>query len=182
MKNKIHKIFIAGLVILLTSICYANDIPLRIISPDQKLVSVIVPLGRDLKSKHIEEDSEYECRIDIYDSKNHRIWSKDFSSTDQDHGRGVAFESWSPDSNFFVFSTVSSGGHHPWQYFTYVFNRQNNAIICLDDLIGPVVQSKFSFSSPDVISLTVWDFNAPNAEAPEPTKKVSAALHKLIQK
>lgn len=170
-----------GIFFLLVEVSWAHGIPLGYVSPDRTLTAMVVPLGRDLGAKAVEENTEYECRVDIYDAKQHRVWSENFGSADHEHGRGVAFARWSPDSNYFVFSTVSSGGHHPWQYFTYAFDRRHHALRGLDDLVGPVVRAKFRFSSPDRISLAVWNVHAPNAEAPNPTKRVSIALHRLLR-
>jgi hypothetical protein len=176
------RVSLLGIFALWADVSYAANVPLRYVSPDRTLTAMIVPLGRDLGAKQIQDYLEYECRVDIYDAKRRRVWSEDFGSPDHDHGRGVAFACWSPDSNYFVFSTVSSGGHHPWEYFTYAFDRQHRILRVLNDLVGPVVQTKFRLSSPDIISLAVWHPDAPNAEFLKPTKHVSLALHKLLKR
>jgi hypothetical protein len=158
----------------------AGDIPLRYRSPDKGLVAVIVPTGDDLGAKSMPGDSAYECRVEIYNDKGRRLWSLDFSSPDQDHGRGVAFARWSPDSRFFVFSTTSSGGHHPWQYYTYAYSRPRNALFLLDEFMGEVLDPKFSFARPDVITLKIFDRSIKNPKEDWPSLMVSAGLQKLL--
>jgi hypothetical protein len=163
-------------------------VPLTYLSPDGKLTARIVPTGREAGAKQITNDSasghglEYECRVEIYTRQGHKLWEEDFSSPDADHGRGVAFARWSPDSNFFVFSTVSSGGHHPWQYYTYAFSRQKRHLYLLDPLLGEVVEQEFTLAAPDHLTLKVLDRKAmernPNADFPD--KKVTVELSQLL--
>lgn len=40
--------------------------------------------------------------------------------SDGNHGQIVERAAWTPDSRFFVFVTTSSGGHSPWQHWTFV--------------------------------------------------------------
>ena len=92
----------------------------------------------------------------------HKLWAEDFSFTDPDHDRGVAFARWSPDSNFFVFSAISSGGHHRWQFYIYAFRPQNWQLYLLDLLYGEVVEQEFTIAAPNhlirtVLNLTLYE-------------------------
>ncbi|MBK1881965.1 hypothetical protein JIN85_06035 [Luteolibacter pohnpeiensis] len=46
---------------------------------------------------------------------------------------------WSTDSKSIVVTTISSGGHSPWHYKTYVFSVADKRLVDADDLIGLVV-------------------------------------------
>lgn len=175
----------AVLAIAMPGLVHARDLPLRYVSPDKALTAVVTPLGRDKGETHIPDDDphlEYECRVDIYDSKHHRLWSLDLSSDDGDHGRGVVFALWSPDSQWFVFSTVSSGGHHPWQYFTYAYSRRGNGGFHIDNFMGEVIDPKFKITRPDILSIRVFDRSVDNPKEDMPSKIVSASLWKLLHK
>ncbi|MCE9610251.1 MAG: hypothetical protein K8R23_08675 [Chthoniobacter sp.] len=63
-------------------------------------------------------------------------------------GRLPAEVKWTADSKFLVFTTVSSGGHSPWHFTTYAFSVSAKKIVCLDDVIGPVVDSDFKLEGP----------------------------------
>src|SRR6266446_2273835 len=99
-------------------------------SPDQTLCAKIVSVG-----KHAPPLDE--SRVDILDKHNHLVASKSFQSSDGEHGRSVAKSSWTPNSRFFVFSTQSSGGHSPWHWPTYFFDRKLKTFKELDDTTGP---------------------------------------------
>jgi hypothetical protein len=165
---------------------WAGSIPLSYATPDGALKAIIVPTGRLAGAKEIENGSdkgdplEYECRIEIRNAKGRKVWSEDFGSPDHDHGRGVAFASWSPNGNYFVFSTVSSGGHHPWQFFTYAYSRRDNDLYLLDPMVGEVVEPQFALTAPDRISLTVFDRSAKEKDGRMPSKKVTVGLSKLL--
>ena len=75
--------------------------------------------------------------------------SKDHTSPDGQHGRSVLHADWTPDSQFFIYSTASSGGHWAWHFNTFVYVRRTNKIYELDDIIGPFVDPMFDVSEPD---------------------------------
>jgi hypothetical protein len=173
-------------VLTVAASAFATPVPLTYISPDHELKGIIVPVGRDAGAKEMNNRSdqgyllEYECRVEIYTTKGEKIWSEDFSSPDQDHGRGVVFALWSPDSNYFVFSTTSSGGHHPWQFFTYAYSRRQNKLFILDSLLGEVIKQKFRIKRPDIISLTIFDRSIKDTKDDWPSKTVKISLSKLL--
>ncbi len=162
----------------------AKDLPLTYRSPDGQLIARIVPTGRAIGAKQIDNNSdagnplEYECRVEVYTRRRHKLWVEDFSSPDADHGRGVAFARWSPDSRYFVFSTVSAGGHHPWQFYTYAFRRQNRRLYLLDPLVGEVIEQEFTLTAPAQLTLKVLDREAMqhNPSVDFPAKEVTVSL------
>ena len=86
-----------------------------------------------------------------------------------EEGRLPAKVQWTADSKFLVFTTVSSGGHSPWHFTTYVFSVSDKKIVCLDDVIGPVVDSDFKLEGPHTGTFKI-DKQLPRGEHPEPLK------------
>jgi hypothetical protein len=76
---------------------------------------------------------------------------------------------WTADSKFLVFTTESSGGHSPWHSTTYVFSVSDKKIVCLDDVIGPVVDSDFKLEGAHTGTFKI-DKKFPAGEHPEPIK------------
>lgn len=69
------------------------------------------------------------------------------------HGYRVEHAAWTPDSQFFVFSTTSSGGHQAWRFPTYFFARRDGKIHLLDAYVGPVTTPDFVVRSPHLLIL-----------------------------
>jgi hypothetical protein len=117
-------------------------------SPDQKLRACVSSVG-----KHGPPFNE--SRIEIHDVNDHVLAFKDFRSPDGEHGRNVQKNEWTPDSQFYVFSTASSGGHSPWHWQTYFYDRRTNTFKEVDDFTGPIIKRGFTLSAPDWIEVTV---------------------------
>lgn len=66
-------------------------------------------------------------------------------------GRLVAVAHWSPDSQFCVFTTISSGGHSPWQFGPYVFSTANGTFRFLGDSFYTVIDPEFHFGPPSTV-------------------------------
>ena len=86
-----------------------------------------------------------------------------------EEGRVPAKVKWTADSKFLVFTTASSGGHSPWHSTTYAFSVYAKKIVCLDDVIGPVVNSDFKLEGPHTGTFKI-DKQFPAGEHPEPLK------------
>jgi len=123
-------------------------------SPDQTLRAVIFPVGLDL---HATPDIESRVVIRANDAK--LLTSKDYSSPRGANGYYVVRARWSPDSQFFVYSMSSSGGHSPWSFPTWVYSRQKNLIISFNEIIGgnPTVSEDFNFLGPHTVTATTWE-------------------------
>jgi hypothetical protein len=80
-----------------------------------------------------------EDRLTIFRRNGALLFRKDFSSSDCEHGEGVAHGKWTPDSQFFVFNTGFTGGHQPWHRFVYVYSRRKNRLYLLENYIGCVI-------------------------------------------
>jgi hypothetical protein len=117
-------------------------------APDQKLRACVSSVG-----KHGPPFNE--SRIEIHDTTDHVLAFKDFRSPDGEHGRNVQKNEWTPDSQFYVFSTASSGGHSPWHWQTYFYDRRTNTFKEVDDFTGPIIKRDFVLSAPDWIEVIV---------------------------
>jgi hypothetical protein len=116
-------------------------------SPDHQLRACVVEVGKFPPLN--------ESRVEIRDTSGKLVASRNFGSPKGDQGRSVVHSAWTPDSNFFVFSTRSSGGHSPWHWNTYFYSRKKNDFAQLDDTIGPVIKPNFKVQAPDVVEATV---------------------------
>jgi len=123
-------------------------------SPDQALRAIVFPVGMDLHAT-----PDIESRVVIRGNEARLITSKDYSSPRGANGHCVVRAKWSPDSQFFVYSMSSSGGHSPWQFPTWVFSREKERIVSFSDLIGgnPTVSDDFSFTGPHTIKAITWE-------------------------
>src|SRR5438477_4227893 len=75
--------------------------------------------------------------------------------------RSIAHIAWSPDSQFLVFTTDSSGGHSPWHSKAFVFSVADKSFRYMDEAIGNVLNpGKFHFEPPDVAVIGVQDLDA----------------------
>jgi len=118
-------------------------------SPDHKLRACILSVG-----KHPNPPFN-ESSVEIRNMKGVVLETKDFKSSDGEHGRNVQKSTWSPNSRFFVFSTASSGGHSPWHWQTYLYDRKTNTFKEVDDFTGPIVKRNFKLTAPDWIEVYV---------------------------
>jgi hypothetical protein len=123
-------------------------------SPDKSLRALVLPVDADL---HATPDME--SRVVIRSADGKLLTSKDYSSPRGSNGYYVVRGKWSPDSQFFVFSTASSGGHSPWSFPTWVFSREKNAIVSFNKMIGdnPTTSEEFKFSGPHTVTATTWE-------------------------
>lgn len=122
-------------------------------SPDQALRASVLPTDVSLYAT-----PDMESRVVIRTSNGDTLTSKDYSSPRGTNGYYVYSAKWSPDSQFFVFSMTSSGGHSPWSYPTMVYSRQKNLIATFNDMIDgkPTLSGSFSFSGPQTVVASTW--------------------------
>jgi hypothetical protein len=147
-------------------------------SPDKGLRALVLPVEADL---HATPDME--SRVVIRSADGKLLTSKDYSSPRGANGYYVAHARWSPDSQFFVFSTASSGGHSPWSFPTWVFSREKNVIVSFNKMIGdnPTTSEEFKFSGPHTVTATTWEKPGSDNRIPvavdleEAMKKIAAS-------
>jgi hypothetical protein len=122
-----------------------------------------------------------ESRVVIRSRAGDTLTSKDHSSPRGANGYYVYGAKWSPDSQFFVYSLTSSGGHSPWSFPMMVFGRKSSRIAPLSDMIGgkPTLAGEFSFSGPHTLAATTWrEPGAPDEKVPI-TVDLQEAFEKL---
>lgn len=112
-------------------------------APDDTLQAVVTVLGRSGES-----------RIDIRERGNILV-SRNFASSDGQHGYAVQQAQWTPNSRYFVFSLSNSGGHQPWHFPTYVYSRRTNKLLSIDNQGEPVASPEFHLDNDDILKITV---------------------------
>jgi len=122
-------------------------------SPDGALRASVLPADVSL---YVTPDME--SRVVIRTAAGDTLASKDYSSSRGANGYYVYRAQWSPDSQFFVFSLTSSGGHSPWSYPIMVYGRQGNVFARFSAMIGgkPTLSGDFSFSGVHTVVATTW--------------------------
>jgi hypothetical protein len=132
-------------------------------SPDQALRAFILPVDVDL---HATPDME--SRVVIRANEAKLLTSKDYSSPRGANGYYVVRAKWSPDSQFFVYTMSSSGGHSPWSFPAWVYSRQKNLFASFNEMIGrnPTVSEDFSFSGPHTVTAFTWEKSGSDKRIP----------------
>jgi hypothetical protein len=122
-------------------------------SPDGALRALVFPVDVSLYAT-----PDMESRVVIRTSKGDTLTSKDYSSPRGTNGYYVFNAKWSPDSQFFVYSTSSSGGHSPWSFPMMVYSRQQNRIAGFSDMINgePTVSGDFHFVGSHTVVASTW--------------------------
>jgi hypothetical protein len=91
-------------------------------------------------------------------------------------GRVVSQMRWSPDSQFLLFTTASSGGHSPWHFKTYVYCVADKSFRDVESAAGGSIgAAEFRFEPPDV---AVLQLHQPDSDT---TKPIKIALGKAMQ-
>jgi hypothetical protein len=130
-----------------------NVRPAIFASPDRALQAVVLPVDVSLNTT-----PDMESRIEIHAKSGDTLLAGDYSSPRGMNGYYVYSAKWSPDSEFFVFSLTSSGGHQPWSFPIMVYSRKRNAIVKFSDMIDalPTLSGEFEFSGPHTMTATTW--------------------------
>lgn len=118
-------------------------------SPDGNLIAVI--------SSNQVPDATRESRIEIRTHTGQLLVKHNYGSEDGEHGYGVTKAAWTPDSQFFVCSLESSGGHQPWHSPVQFFSAKRNNFFSLDDKLNDAVMNpQFEISPPDRVAFELW--------------------------
>jgi hypothetical protein len=125
----------------------------RYTAPDGGLSVVIVPVKSIVAGRAGDES-----RIDFKSSDSKIDCAVDYSSGDNEHGFGVVKAEWTADSQYFVFSLTSSGGHQAWHAPTQFLSRKDGTIHSLDDYFAAAGISKADFQliAPNTVRTEVW--------------------------
>jgi hypothetical protein len=134
-------------------------------SPDRALQSVVVTNRSGESSVRIEGPSQ------------NILLTRDKTSGDGSHGFGIIHSMWTADSQFFVASEQSSGGHQPWALPVWIYARAEKRVFELS-IMGAVVTADFKLKPPDVIETEalVCSSGAGNPN----NAHLSVSLHQLV--
>jgi hypothetical protein len=127
--------------------------PQMFVSPDGALRASVLPVDVSLYAT-----PDMESRVVIRSSDGNTLTSADYSSPRGSNGYYVFAAKWSPDSQFFVYSLTSSGGHSPWSFPIMVYSRKTRSIARFSDMINgrPTVSGNFRFSGPHTLIASTW--------------------------
>jgi len=154
----------------------ATTLVKRYASPDKKLHATVLPVEISLNAT-----PDMESRVVIRSVDGDTLNSMSHASPRGMNGYYVDTAQWSPDSQFFVYTLVSSGGHSPWSHPTMVYSVQHNRFAHLSDMIEgrPLLSEKFQFSGQHELTASTWQKEgAPDDPVPV-TVDLAAAFDKL---
>jgi hypothetical protein len=122
-------------------------------SPDGALHALV--LAADIS---LDATPDMESRVVVRTSQGETLTSKDHASPRGANGYYVVKAQWSPDSQFFVYSLSSSGGHSPWSFPMTVFGRETSQIAAFTDMIqgNPTVSGDFKFTGSHTVVASTW--------------------------
>jgi hypothetical protein len=122
-------------------------------SPDGTLRALVLPVDVSLYAT-----PDMESRVVLRTSNGDTVTSKGYSSPRGTNGYYVVNAKWSLDSQFFVYSMSSSGGHSPWSFPMMVYGRQKKRIVGLSDMIDgrPTLSPDFHFAGPRTLVADTW--------------------------
>jgi hypothetical protein len=154
----------------------ANTIVKIHASPDKKLHASVLPVDVSL---NVSPDTE--SRVVIRSVDGNTLNSINHASPRGMNGYYVDVAQWSPDSQFFVYSMVSSGGHSPWSHPTVVYSVKHNRFAQLSEMIDgrPLLSEKFQFDGQHELTATTWKKEGAPDEPVSVTVDLATAFEKL---
>jgi hypothetical protein len=145
-------------------------------SPDKKLKAEVFPADTSLN-----DTPDMESRVEIHSSAGAELASKDYSSPDGANGYYVLNAKWSPDSQYFVFSMMSSGGHSPWSFPIMIYSVKKKQFAQFSDMINgqPTLSGQFTITAPHSLNASTWKQPGDLTDKVPVTVDLDAALAKL---
>jgi hypothetical protein len=127
--------------------------PRTFTSPDKKTIASVLAVDKGLNAT-----PDMESNVAIRSGAGATLASKDYSSPSGANGYYVLNAKWSPDSQFFVYTMMSSGGHSPWLFPTWVYSVKRNAFANFSDMINgsPIVSGTFTIAKPHTLNASTW--------------------------
>jgi hypothetical protein len=127
--------------------------PQIIEAPNRAFRAVIYPADISLDAT-----PDMESRVVIRTARGDTVMSRDHSSPRGANGHYVYRGSWSPDSQYFVYSLVSSGGHSPWSWPIWVFSAKRGQFARFSDMIAgrPTLSGDFTFAAAHTLTAMTW--------------------------
>jgi hypothetical protein len=127
----------------------SNVKPVIYASPDGALRALVFPVDVSLYAT-----PDMESRVVIRTAKGDTLTSKDYSSPRGTNGYYVLDAKWSPDSQFFVYSMASSGGHSPWSFPIMV--KAHCRLQRHDRGQAHTLSADFRFAGPHTLVASTW--------------------------
>lgn len=131
---------------MIHALAYAEDLR-TYPSPDGKYLAYIILLQKGSYGLG-------ESRIEIRETSGAVLCSQSYGSEDGEHGFVVDRGGWTPNSQFFVYSMSSSGGHQSWHFPTDFIAVSDFKVRSLDDYLGPITDPDFVLRAPDIVKTT----------------------------
>jgi hypothetical protein len=127
--------------------------PRTFTSPDKKTIASVLAADKSLN-----DTPDMESNVAIRSGAGATLASKDYSSPGGANGYYVLNAKWSPDSQFFVCSMMSSGGHSPWSFPIWVYSVKKNAFASFSDMINgsPTISGTFTIAKPHTLNASTW--------------------------
>jgi|SRR5690348_317476 hypothetical protein len=121
-------------------------------SPDGTATVSVIPVGKN----GLEQS---ESLIEFRTAEGKLLCGLNYSSSDGEHGFGVVKAEWTPDSQYFVFSLTSSGGHQSWHAPTQFYSSKTGAIRTLDDYLdgAGITNPDFTLRAPNILDTAIWE-------------------------
>ena len=138
-------------IVLGTPIARQNDARTvtRYESPDKAIVATVT------SSKAPEATDE--SHVSLRSKTGKLLADTDYSSEDGEHGYGVTKAMWTPDSQFFIYSLESSGGHSAWHSPVQFYSRRQRKIQSLDDALNDaILNPQFVVGYPDKVTVELY--------------------------
>jgi hypothetical protein len=88
---------------------------------------------------------------------------------------------WTPDSEYIVFTTSSSGGHSPWHSNSFVFSVADKKLASVDDAVGLVVSPDVSIEASHIATFGIGVVGKDGVDFEHP-KKTAVDLSTLFPK
>ena len=154
----------------------ANSLVKIYASPNKKLHATVLPVDVSLDTT-----PDMESRVVIRSVDGDTRNSINHASPRGMNGYYVDIAEWSPDSQFFVYSMISSGGHSPWSHPTIVYSVERNRFAHLSDRIDgrPLLSEKFQFAGQHELTATTWKREGAPDEPVPVTVDLATAFDKL---
>jgi len=130
-----------------------NVKPRTFTSPDKKTIASVLAVDKSLNAT-----PDMESNVVLRSSAGATLASKDYSSPDGANGYYVLNAKWSPDSQFFVFGMMSSGGHSPWSFPIWVYSAGKKQFASFSDMINgsPTISGTFTIAKPHTLNASTW--------------------------
>jgi len=168
---------IAAIILLSASVLFAQSEPKTVFSPNNAYFAAVRSVADMTSIWKTDLDG---FRLVVLPRKSSDTLGDVYFKADVPTRTVVKFQ-WSPDSQYLVMSTVSSDGHSPWNFETFVFSVADKSLRCMDDLVGPITSSDFHFELPSTLVVRIRG-KASKAGESNDSKTVMVSLEKSFCK